>query len=87
MTLAAYGRSLRKNRNAWQMTCNINDGICEQAEAKGKRQSKAFGRFYDGNRLRLNSDSTLMYVTDDEHIFAFSTRVVGSVRVAEDKSS
>ena len=27
-----------------------------------------------------------MYVTDDEHIFAFSTRVVGSVRVAEDKS-
>jgi len=86
MTLAAYGRSLSKNRHAWQMTCNINDGICEQGQAKGKRQSKAYGRFYDGNRLRLNSDSTIMYVTDDEHIFAFSTRVVGSVRVAEDKS-
>ena len=74
MILAGYGRVLSKHKEAWQMTCNINDGICEQAEAKGKRQSKAFGRFYDGNRLRLNSDSTIMYVTDDELIFGFDTR-------------
>ena len=38
------------------------------------KQSNSFGRLYDGNRLRLNSDSTIMYVTDDEHIFGFDTR-------------
>ena len=63
MILAGYGRVLSKHKEAWQMTCNINDGICEQVQSKGKKQSNSFGRLYDGNRLRLNSDSTIMYVT------------------------
>ena len=36
MILAGYGRVLSKHKEAWQMTCNINDGICEQVQSKGK---------------------------------------------------
>ena len=58
--VAAYGRD---GRNAYQQTCNLNDGQCAKRSARGKNQNNQYGRLYDGTNLRLNSDSTVMYIS------------------------
>ena len=40
-----------------------------------------FGRIYDGNRYRLNSDSTRMYISDDGHLHEYATTNVGGQNV------
>ena len=72
--LAAFGR-VNRSRDAFQMTCNINDGTCTEVRGYGKKRNHSWGRLYDGARLRLNSDSTQMYVTDDGRIYNYATEV------------
>ena len=68
--VAAYGRD---RINAYQQTCNLNDGICKKVSGFGKNNSTQYGKLYDGARLRLNSDSTVMYVSDDNHVYGYRT--------------
>ena len=77
--VGVFGRSGRKN--AFQMTCNLNQADCEQVTDRGKGKTNVWGRIYDGNRYRLNSDSTRMYISDDGHIHEYATRNVGGQNV------
>jgi type IV pilus assembly protein PilY1 len=43
--VGVFGRSGR--RNAFQMTCNLNQADCEEITGRGKGQTDVFGRIYD----------------------------------------
>ena len=73
--VGVFGRVGRKD--AFQMTCNLNEADCEEVSARGKNRTDVWGRIYDGNRYRLNSDSTRMYISDDGHIYEYATRNEG----------
>ena len=77
--VGVFGRSGRKN--AFQMTCNLNQADCEEVTGRGKGKTDVFGRIYDGNRYRLNSDSTRMYISDDGNLYEYATRNVGGQNV------
>ena len=77
--VGVFGRAGK--RNAFQMTCNLNQADCEQVTDRGKGKTNVFGRIYDGNRYRLNSDSTRMYISDDGHIHEYATTNVGGQNV------
>ena len=77
--VGVFGRVGR--RDAFQMTCNLNEADCEEVSARGKGRTDGWGRIYDGNRYRLNSDSTRMYISDDGHIYEYATRNEGGQNV------
>ena len=74
--VASYGRD---GGNAYQQTCNLNDGQCAKVSVRGKSQPNQYGRLYDATNLRLNSDSTAMYVSDDNHVWGYRTRISNGV--------
>ena len=82
--VAAYGRD---GNDAYQQTCNLNDGKCGKKTARGKNSTTQYGRLYDGARLRLNSDSTVMYVSDDNHVYGYQTTIVNGVPVIQQSSA
>ena len=47
--VGVFGRSGRKN--AFQMTCNLNQADCEEITGRGKGKTDVFGRIYDGKPL------------------------------------
>ena len=57
LILAAFGKGGVK-KGAYQLTCNITDGACEQVQGKGKGRNDAFGRLFKGYEIRLSSDTT-----------------------------
>ena len=73
--VGVFGRSGRKN--AFQMTCNLNQADCEQVTVEVKVKRNVCGRIYDGNRYRLNSDSTRMYISDDGHLMNMQQKCGG----------
>ncbi|MDC1250644.1 pilus assembly protein PilY, partial [Pelagibacteraceae bacterium] len=81
--VAAYGRD---GKNAYQQTCNLNDGKCAKVSVKGKNQNNQYGRLFDGARFRLNSDSTVMYVSDDNHVWGYQTRISNGVPLIQTSS-
>ena len=74
LILAAFGRH---GTDAYQMTCNITDGACDTITGRGSRRTNSWGRISDGQRYRLNSDSTEVYISDDGRIYGYETRVSG----------
>ena len=81
--VAAYGRD---GKNAYQQTCNLNDGQCKKVLARGKNRTTQFGRLYDGSNLRLNSDSTVMYVSDDNNVYGYLTKTVNGAPVIDENN-
>ena len=82
LILAAFGKGgMRKG--AYQLTCNITDGLCEQVQGKGKKSSDAYGKLYNGYRIRLSSDTTKIYVSANGHLWGYNTKISGGQRVID----
>ena len=56
--VAVYGRD---RRNGFIFSCNLAAGECARS-AGGAQRGNIWDRLRDGSRLRLNSDSTMMYI-------------------------
>ena len=86
LILAAYGLGGVK-KGAYQLTCNITDGACEQVQGKGKGRNDAFGRLYKGGRIRLSSDATKIYISADGHLYGYHTKISNGQRVIDNSKS
>ncbi|MAH97900.1 MAG: pilus assembly protein PilY [Euryarchaeota archaeon] len=73
MIFAGHGKI---GKNAFQISCNFARGRCEQVSGRGKGRTTQWGRLYDGTSLRLNSNSTMMYIADDNNLYGYTTRIV-----------
>ena len=80
LILAAFGKGGVK-KGAYQLTCNITDGACEQVAGRGKGRSDAYGKLYNGYEIRLSSDTTQIYVSANGHLWGYNTRISGGQRV------
>ena len=80
--VAVYGRD---RRNGFLLSCNLAVGECERVAGRG-RGGNVWNRLRDGSRLRLNSDSTMMYISDDGDVHGYTTQARGNTRVITDRS-
>ena len=86
LILAAFGKGgMRKG--AYQLTCNITDGLCEQVQGKGKKSSDAYGKLYNGYRIRLSSDTTKIYVSANGHLWGYNTKISNGQRVIDSSNT
>ena len=86
LILAAFGKGGMK-KGAYQLTCNITDGLCEQVQGKGKKSSDAYGKLYNGYRIRLSSDTTKIYVSANGHLWGYNTKISNGQRVIDSSNT
>ena len=80
--VAVYGRD---RRNGFIFSCNLAAGECARS-AGGAQRGNIWDRLRDGSRLRLNSDSTMMYISDDGDVHGYTTEARGNTRVVSNRS-
>ena len=87
LILAAFGKGGGVKKGAYQLTCNITDGACEQVAGKGKNQNDAYGKLYNGWTIRLSSDATKIYISANGHLFGYHTKISNGQRVIDNNRS
>ena len=86
LILAAFGKGgVRKG--AYQLTCNVTDGACAQVQGRGKGTSDAYGKLYNGYRIRLSSDTTKIYVSANGHLWGYDTKIDGGQSVIDSSNT
>ena len=81
--VAVYGRD---RRDGFMFSCNLGRGECVRVAARA-RNMNVWDRLRDGERLRLNSDSTTMYISDGGDIHGYSSAPRGNTRVITNTST
>ena len=79
--VAVYGRD---RRNGFMFSCNLAAGECVRVQVSSR--GNIWDRLRDGSRLRLNSDSTMMYISDDGDVHGYTTEARGNTRVVTNRS-
>ncbi len=69
--LIAYGRD---GKDGFMVSCNFGLGKCARAAARGKGRTTSYGRLYDGVSLRINSDSTMVYIADEGDVHGYKLK-------------
>ena len=81
--IAIYGRD---GRNAYIMTCNLDEGDCVRSAGRRSRNN-VWSRVFDASRLRLNNNSSMIYFADDGNVYGYPTRDQGTVKVMRGAST
>ena len=68
MIFVGHGRI---SKDGFMITCNFSQGKCDLKNARGKGKTTNYGRLFDGKSLRLNSDSTMVYIADDGDVIGY----------------